>query len=290
MRYGSLCTGIGGLDLAVEKAFDATPAWFCENDLPARYALGRHWPNIPILEDLKTEDWTSVEPVELVCAGYPCQPFSVAGRRAGTGDPRHLWPYVIAAVRVLRPRIVVLENVAGHLGLGFDVVLGDLAEAGFDAEWTVVRASDVGACHRRERLFVVADATGTERRTSQLQSVGASAGSAAELGERISPSVADTAHVGRERERNTRGWLDGSEDSGWGDYGPAVDRWTRVLGRPAPAPADNKGRLNVDFVEWMMGFDEGWVDGLSRTAALKCLGNAVVQQQAKFALGRLRDS
>jgi len=272
VRYGSLCSGVGGLDLAVEAVFDAEPAWFCEADVHAASVLAAHWPGVPIYPDLKTQDWTTVEPVELVCAGYPCQPFSYAGRRRGEADPRHLWPDVITAVRVLRPRFVVLENVAGHLRLGFDRVLGDLAEAGFDAEWTVVRAADAGACHRRERLFVVAytdqrrataDPAESERRGPERPAVGAPVERTAEPRERVSATPTD-----------------------WGDYGPAIERWERILGRPAPAPAE-EGRLAVPFVEWMMGFPEGWVDGLSRTAALRCLGNAVVPQQGALALAGL---
>lgn len=86
----------------------------------------------------------------------PCQPFSTAGKRKGTDDERHLWPYVRDAIRALRPRLVVLENVRGHLSLGFDAVLADLAAVGMSARWGVVRASDAGAPHGRARLFIVA--------------------------------------------------------------------------------------------------------------------------------------
>lgn len=115
-----------------------------------------HWPHIPNLGDIKAVDWATAPHVDIVTAGYPCQPFSHAGRRLGEDDPRHLWPAIAHALRHLRPRYVVLENVAAHLGLGFDTVLGDLADQGFDAEWGVLRASDVGAPHQRARLWVVA--------------------------------------------------------------------------------------------------------------------------------------
>src|SRR5690606_40192712 len=99
--------------------------------------------------------WEDVPPVDIVTGGYPCQPFSVAGKRKGTSDARHLWPNIAHALRVLRPRYAFFENVANHLRLGFADVLADLAELGFDAEWTTVRASDVGAPHQRRRLFVL---------------------------------------------------------------------------------------------------------------------------------------
>lgn len=97
-----------------------------------------------------------LEPVEVICAGFPCQPVSLAGKQLGQADGRWLWPEVSRLVRELRPRYVALENVPGLLVRGFGDVLGDLAETGYDAEWTCIRAADVGAPHRRERVFVLA--------------------------------------------------------------------------------------------------------------------------------------
>lgn len=157
MRVGSLCSGYGGLELAVETLWsDAEVVWHAEVDPHASQVLARHWPGTPNHGDLTTFDWTQAEPVVVVTAGYPCQPFSTAGRRGGESDARHIWPHVLRAVRHLRPRLVLLENVSGHLSLGFGRVLGDLAEAGYDARWTCLRAADIGAPHRRERLFVLA--------------------------------------------------------------------------------------------------------------------------------------
>lgn len=156
MRHGSLCTGYGGLDLAVEAVLGGEMAWCAEFDKHASKVIEARFPGVPNLHDLTTIDWAELEPVDVLTAGYPCQPFSVAGKKRGTDDHRHIWPHIADALRVLRPRHAVLENVAGHLALGFDTVLRDLAELGFDAEWVLVRASDVGACHRRERLFILA--------------------------------------------------------------------------------------------------------------------------------------
>lgn len=153
--FGSLCTGIGGIDLGLERA-----GWECrwqlELDDYCQQVLAHHWPTVPKYRDIKHTDWTTLERVDLVAAGYPCQPFSSAGLRGGSDDPRHLWPYVVDALRVLRPRYVLIENVAAHLGLGFDRVLADLASLGFDAEWSIVSACAMGASHARERLFCVA--------------------------------------------------------------------------------------------------------------------------------------
>jgi DNA (cytosine-5)-methyltransferase 1 len=155
-RIGSLCTGYGGLDLAAHSLLGGSLAWVADLDDGPRKILAHHWPDVLNLGDLTAVDWYQVEPVDVLLAGYPCQPFSVAGHRKGTADERHIWPHIAAAIRVLRPRLCLFENVAGHVRLGLADVLADLAALGFDAEWTTVRASDVGAAHQRERLFILA--------------------------------------------------------------------------------------------------------------------------------------
>lgn len=155
MRVGSLFTGIGGLDLGLERA-GMSVAWQCESDPFASAVLARHWPDVPNLGDVHQVDWSAVEAVDLICGGYPCQPFSLAGGRRGDADPRHLWPAFASALRHLRPRWALLENVPGHLAMGFGRVLGDLAEIGYDTEWTCVSAAAAGAPHLRVRVFVVA--------------------------------------------------------------------------------------------------------------------------------------
>jgi DNA (cytosine-5)-methyltransferase 1 len=157
LRIGSLCSGYGGLDLAVEAVFDARTAWFCEYDRDPSAILAHHWPDVPNHGDVKETDWSQVEPVDILTAGYPCQPFSHAGKRKGHDDPRHLWPDVARAIGALRPRLVVLENVRGHVSLGLDAVIGDLSALGYDARWGVVRAADAGAPHGRARIFIVAE-------------------------------------------------------------------------------------------------------------------------------------
>ncbi len=155
MKVGSLFSGIGGLDLGLERA-GMTVVWQSEIDPYASRVLAKHWPNVPNLGDITKIDWSQVEPVDLICGGYPCQPFSNNGHRRGATDERHLWPYFFDAIRLLRPRWVVAENVPGHLSLGFDQVLADLAGLGFDVEWSTVSACSVGAPHMRKRLYFVA--------------------------------------------------------------------------------------------------------------------------------------
>lgn len=157
MKIGSLFSGYGGLDMAAQAVFpNAHPAWFVEYDQAPASILKHHWPEVPNYGDITTIDWGTIPQVDILTGGYPCQPFSHAGTRKGEHDERHLWPHVREAIRHLRPRYIFLENVAGHRSLGFDRVLGDMAEDGLHAWWASIRASDIGAPHHRERLFILA--------------------------------------------------------------------------------------------------------------------------------------
>ncbi|AYR02558.1 DNA methylase [Gordonia phage Bibwit] len=182
MKVGSLFSGYGGLDLAVEAAFGAEPAWFVEfDDAPSRI-LAHHWPHVPNYGDVTAIDWTQVEPVDVLTGGFPCQDVSAAGRRAGMADGTRsgLWSHMAAAIDALRPRWVVIENVRGLLSdartdrpmesepdavgdrdafpvlRALGAVLGDLADLGYDAQWCTVAAAEVGACHQRQRVFILA--------------------------------------------------------------------------------------------------------------------------------------
>jgi DNA (cytosine-5)-methyltransferase 1 len=152
MRVGSLFTGYGGLDMAV----GGDVVWYSEIEPAACKILAEHYPGVPNLGDITVVDWSTVEPVDVITGGYPCQPFSTAGMRRGKNDERHLWPYVRDAISTLRPAFAVLENVRGHLSMGLADVIGDLAGVGYDARWGLVRASDAGAPHGRARVFIVA--------------------------------------------------------------------------------------------------------------------------------------
>lgn len=155
LTVGSLFSGIGGIDLGLERAGHRV-LWHSEIDKYACRVLKKHWPEIPNLGDVKLINWSEVPNVDIIAGGYPCQPFSTAGKRKGKEDPRHLWPYVLDAIRAIRPRYALMENVRGHLTLGFGDVLADLASCGYSAEWQIISAASVGAPHRRDRLFFVA--------------------------------------------------------------------------------------------------------------------------------------
>jgi DNA (cytosine-5)-methyltransferase 1 len=165
MNVLSLFAGIGGLELGLERA-GMTVVGQVELDEYCRSVLAYHWPEVPRHDDVRTapEWWLDITRpvVDLICGGPPCQPFSRAGLRRGVGDARWGWPWMADVVRAIRPRYVVMENVSTLLDDpdAFGCILGDLDELGFDAEWEVLRASDLGAPHKRERLFVVAYAKG----------------------------------------------------------------------------------------------------------------------------------
>jgi DNA (cytosine-5)-methyltransferase 1 len=158
---GSLCTGYGGLDLGVLTALGGGRiAWVADPDPHISQIIQARMPGVPNLGDLRSIDWPNVEPVDVVVAGFPCQDISAAGKRAGIekGVRSGLWTDIVAGLRLLRPALVVVENVAAlrWRNGGLHRVLGDLAAAGYDALWRSVRAADIGAAHRRERVFVLA--------------------------------------------------------------------------------------------------------------------------------------
>lgn len=160
LTVGSLFSGIGGLDLGLERAGMAV-IWQSEIEPYACKVLAKHWPNTPNLGDIKQVDWSTVERPDVICGGYPCPAFSQAAR--GRNVAPNLWAYMFAAVVATRPRFVVLENVAAHLGRGFGDVLNDLHAGGFDVEWSTLTACSVGASHTRRRLFAVAYPHGSRK-------------------------------------------------------------------------------------------------------------------------------
>jgi DNA (cytosine-5)-methyltransferase 1 len=280
VKIGSLCTGYGGLDLAVEQHFNAETVWCAEFDKYASKVIEAHF-NIPNYGDIKNVNWAELEPIDILTAGYPCQPFSHAGYRKGTDDERHIFPYILEAIGILKPRWIILENVRGHLTLGLKEVLQGLAQYGYDVRWKVIRASDVGAPHQRARLFIIADSDRYARQKSRR----AYRGISGKAGQIIDGSD-------RQIDRGS-----GQDDSYAYNQYQSHDWQMQRLGRrftsrremhlqASPDALDQSGKLNAYFVEYMMGLPEGWVTniGLTRAQQLKLLGNGVVPQQAEYAL------
>lgn len=158
LRIGSLCTGYGGLDIAVAEVFNGKLVWCADNDRHATTVLAARYPDVPNLGDITKLDWQRLPPVDILCAGFPCQDISIAGRGAGIkrGTRSGIWINIVEGVCLLAPKIVIVENVAAIRRRGLDRVLSDLATLGYDTCWTSVRASDIGAAHRRERVFILA--------------------------------------------------------------------------------------------------------------------------------------
>ncbi|MFE0135209.1 DNA cytosine methyltransferase [Streptomyces sp. NPDC059037] len=370
---GSLCSGVGGLDLGVQAVLGGHIIWHADSDSRAAKVLARHWPRTPNLGDVRAVDWHQVEPVSVLTAGFPCQDLSVAGPRTGLvpGTPSGLWHHIVTAIEVLNPCLVVIENVRGLLSTragthplrhvescprcvgdragesrmrALGVLLADLTDLGYDANWTCVRASDIGAPHRRERVFLVAWPTtppcraaaedpdiepGQQRRLPaprQAQGprprphpcrrgrarcqglaqpavrqrhphLGLHRSHPRRLDRQEGAAAAHADLLRRERrcrrDPETQRWHESSDSrhspaSWWGDYLPAIRRWEHVTQRAACQPTQpGTRRLSAEFVEWMMGFPEGWVtatEGLSRAAHLRLLGNSVVHHQATHAM------
>jgi DNA (cytosine-5)-methyltransferase 1 len=274
---GSLFTGIGGLDLGLERA-GWRIAWQSEIEPYCCRVLNARWPTVPNLGDVATVNFEEVEPVELIAGGYPCQPFSVAGKQAGTDDPRYLWPHFARALRLLRPRFALLENVPGHLANGFGDVLADLAALGYDAEWESVPAEAFGAPHLRWRVFVVAYTDGRRRQGRRVAQPARVEGPPWDLADRRRPvRVFDDAPAG----------ADASAARRPGPLGPEPGRGGDAL---RPAPGNARGlREPGGRTWWDVEPDVGRVaHGVpARVDRLRALGNAVVPQVAEWVGSRI---
>lgn len=277
LRIGSLCTGYGGLDLAVEAHFNAETIWCAEFDKYASKVIEQRF-DIPNYGNIKEIDWATLPAIDILTAGYPCQPFSHAGERKGLNDERHIFPYIAEAISILRPRYVILENVRGHLSLGLKEVLAWLTSIGYDARWHTVRASHAGAPHRRERIFIVAQPTNSD---SIRQPLGQD--SSNEDWNQGQPQ-SEPSSLGETAINATSEFK--SSDEGMQGLGRKFTSRRDMYMQTSPNALDQDGKLNALFVEYMMGLPVGWVtdSGLSRAQQLKMLGNGVVPQQAELAL------
>lgn len=157
LKVLDLFSGIGGFSLGLERTGGFETVAFCEIEEFPRKVLAKHWPDIPIHGDVKDLKGNEFGPIDLICGGYPCQPFSNAGKRQGEKDDRHLWPEVIRIVATIRPRWCLFENVAGHISMGLDEVLSNLEDEGYTGWPLVIPACAVDAPHRRDRVWIVAN-------------------------------------------------------------------------------------------------------------------------------------
>ena len=314
MKIGSLFSGIGGLELGIEHATGGRVLWQVERDAFCRSVLASHWPDAERFDDVCAVG-ADLAHVDLICGGFPCQPASVAGKRKGMSDARWLWPEFARVVRVVGPRFVMLENVAGLLSLdggrAWGSVLGDMAALGFNATWDVFRASDVGAPHRRERLFCLAYRDGLRqpqpqgRERDERRWVGDGGQPAdADAGGRRGRARAQRARRGTESANGARvEHADGErgEERNRSTIAARVERGRRVRrsGSVGGGAAESGlgrgldgGPGGLDALRWPAGRGEEQhaeepprtAHGVpGRSARLKALGNAVVPQVAVLA-------
>ena len=155
ITFGSLFSGIGGIDLGLERS-GMVCKWQVEKDEFCRKVLQKHWPEVRRYEDVREVGKHNLEPVDLICGGFPCQPFSVAGKRRGKADDRYLWKEMLKVIAAARPRWVLAENVPGIIKMELDTVLSDLEAEGYTTGALVIPACAVDAPHRRDRVWIVA--------------------------------------------------------------------------------------------------------------------------------------
>jgi site-specific DNA-cytosine methylase len=305
MTIGSLFSGIGGLEIGIALALASRGvehriAWQVEAEPFCVEVLAKHFPATPRHRDVRSVRFERLERVDILCGGFPCQDVSQAGKQAGiTGARSGLWSEYVRAIRELRPAIVVVENVRGlvpHLG----AVLGPLAELGFDAEWTMLRASEVGAPHERARIFLLA--YGREGRPPNDGARRALAEQHGNDVDRCDPHVPDAdriaVRVGAERKPARRKAGDVRTS------GKAEPRHDRGVGRRSAQPGFRRGPhglpAGVDgSPQWpARPFEPPSVNEPARSsgapipdraARLHALGNAVVPQQAAAAFLHLAD-
>jgi DNA (cytosine-5)-methyltransferase 1 len=281
-----LFSGIGGFSLGLERTGGFKTIAFCEIEPFCQKVLAKHWPGVPIYNDIKEltaerllRDGISAD---VICGGFPCQDISTAGKGAGIdGERSGLWSEYARLIGELRPRYAIVENVSALLVRGIDRVLGDLAEIGFDAEWYCIPASAVGAPHRRDRFWLVAysngdrcddegdDEEGAER--PSRRSIGA-------LGEQWAHPSRRLVQVADADLPRLEGWLRrglqerAGERAAWAGGAYAADAYGE--------PPERSSIAWSEYHPWLAEPDVGRVaHGVpSRVDRLKALGNAVVPQ------------
>jgi len=162
LKILDLFSGIGGFSLGLEATGHFETAAFCEIEPYCKQVLKKHWPTVPIFDDIRQLKGTDIGTIDIITGGYPCQPFSVAGKQKAEQDPRHLWPEYFRLIQELRPTWVIGENVSGHIKLGLDSVLEDLASEGYSTRTFSISASSIGANHKRERIWIIANSNGSK--------------------------------------------------------------------------------------------------------------------------------
>jgi DNA (cytosine-5)-methyltransferase 1 len=284
LTVGSLFAGIGGFDLGLERA-GMRIAWQSEIDPYASAVLRKHWPDVPNLGDIR--NIRNPPAVDVLCGGFPCQDISFAGKGAGlAGERSGLWREYARIIGEVRPKYVLVENVAALLARGLGDVLGNLAALGFDAEWHCIPASAVGAPHRRDRLWIIGYANDQSQSRVALDD---------EASGMPQFAVADASSERLERLGEWRDADQANVDEAWSASGGVpvaptfadaiiwqlpLNRDVERVGREESVPRD--GRWEITSEPFVRRGDHGLPGRMDR---LKALGNAIVPQIAEI-LGR----
>ena len=296
-RHVDLCSGIGGFALGFEWAELSSPVLFCDIEPWSRKILAKHWPDVPIAEDVKelANDPDGLVPdCDIITAGYPCQPFSLAGERRGSEDDRHIWPYIFTIIQRKRPTWCVFENVYGHVSMGLDEVLSDLEGQGYAARPFIVPACAADAPHRRDRVWIVARNVGDTISSRQSGNVGRRSEQKPQNG-CANVAYAESLHSNGSGEHSQQGQRQEPKlrDSGSSDdvaYAASKrQQGSRLHGRPEHQAqnkdgqadrADDSSQRNAQF--WLPEPAVGRVaNGIPRRVdRLRGLGNAIVPQIA----------
>ena len=174
LQHLDLFSGIGGFSLGLEEIGLVETVAFCDFDKYCQQVLKKHWPSVPIFSDIKELTYeklkaNGINKIDIITGGYPCQPFSVAGRKKGEEDPRHVWPEYFRLIKELKPTWVIGENVSGHIKLGLDTVLENLESEGYSTRTFSISASSVGANHQRERVWIIAHSDSNRAKWNQSE-------------------------------------------------------------------------------------------------------------------------
>lgn len=282
LTHLSLFTGIGGLDLAAEAAGFTTVMQVEFADFQNK-VLEKHWPDVPRWRDVKTltdevfYEKTGLRTVDVLSGGCPCQPFSLAGKRRGTEDDRYLWPEMCRVIRDIAPLWVVFENVYGISNMALETVCSDLEKEGYEVQPFIIPAIGVDAPHRRNRVFVVAnaiDGSSAVRRHRELADASETGACwQADSGRGQEPVVRQR----RKNEPGTSGVADGLREDVYGIDPSDTDRnglerrsasplcggghYRRLLRETLElSPCGKLGQANPAYIEWMMGYPQGWTD------------------------------
>jgi len=295
LTHLDLFSGIGGFALAARMVGQIETVAFCEREDYAQRVLKKHWPDVPICDDIHTLKGNDYGPIDLITGGFPCQPYSLAGKRGGNDDDRALWPQMLRVIREARPTWIIGENVPGIISMALDGVLADLEREGYACETFAIPACAVDAKHRRNRIWIVAH-SGGERR--QQNAGGAHENEAANEGRSSQRNHESASHGESSRSRtlaDTQGGerrlqlSAGHENQGAESHGrrEAVSVSDSLNGWAGTRRQN--GAETSDGCRWLPEPDVGRVaHGIpSRVDRLKGLGNAIVPQVAAALLVKI---